>query len=251
MSFKFRDFDYDRLAKQICNKLAVTYQKSDFVKHIAIKKKNDCSPVTEIDLFISELFEGEASRLQLPLISEENTNRHYNFPAIILDPLDGTKEFVKGLGESCVSAAILHSSWNDPQNTAWLFNPMTGFDLRSQNLFARPPQQRDKDLVGLVSQSEFDAGMYTNLDQGELSLVPRGSIAFKLGLLAAGACDFVVSLRGKNLWDIAAGTVLCGTRGIGFWVDGERQKEPRPSYEGRVHLWCREENLETIQGMFH
>ena len=48
-----------------------------------------------------------------------------------------------------------------------------------------------------------------------------GSIAYKLGLLAAGACDVVISKRPKNVWDIAGGVLICHARGILSFSEGE------------------------------
>ena len=62
------------------------------------------------------------------------------------------------------------------------------------------------------------------------SVLPKGSIAFKLGLLAVGASHFAITKKPKNIWDIAAGTHICLKRGIFLFQNGIKishiQKDP-------------------------
>ena len=133
----------------------------------------------------------------------------------------------------------------------WIFNPFTGFDLCSDDPFFPALDFQKSFLSCLVSRSEWDKNLYEKeLLDSTISVVPKGSIALKLGYLAAGSCEFVVSKKPKNIWDIAAGTILCQQRGIRLFIgkeaqdrlDGERQESPL--------IWCREENLKRILDSF-
>ena len=76
--------------------------------------------------------------------------------------------------------------------------------------------------------------------------IPKGSIAFKLGLLAVNAFDFVFSYRSKNIWDIAAGTLLCQRQGIRLYQKGHEIKNLcKPKYEGPL-LWCRDKDYKFL-----
>ena len=187
------------------------------IKEIKIDKKEDLSIVTEVDLYISELTRDifKKSNSNLNFFCEENQDS-FRFPLLTLDPIDGTKGLSQGLPECAISLAILNTpNINDPNNFGWIYNPFTGFEVSTQDLYIRPsnPQLLDC-LTGIVSRSEWNNGLFNNDHFKQFQLIPRGSIALKLGLLASGVCDFVFSLRPKHIWDIAAGTLIANSRGL-------------------------------------
>lgn len=216
--------------------------------------KKDQSIVTEIDLFVSQIIKEQlslhAKYSSYSFFSEEDYSE-YAFPCAILDPIDGTRELVKGRPECAVSLALMRSSRiDDPENYAWLFNPFSGFSLDTTMLFVPSLNRSSQKSLALVSRSEFHKGLFDKfLQQSQIEISPRGSIAFKLGLLASGACDFVISLAPKNVWDIAAGTILCHQRGIYFYQNGIRiNKLDKMSYEG-VLIWTTEAQFSMLQSL--
>ncbi len=199
--------------------------------------KPDHSPVTEADLALSAFLRDHALAKGFHFHSEEE-HGELRFPALILDPLDGTREYVVGRPECAFSAAWMCGPGLDAPHAAAIYNPFTGFRLASgmaPRWVPRPPTQPWR---GLVSRSEWEQGLYRGRETGEeWTVQPRGSIAFKLALLASGACDFVVSLRPKNVWDIAAGTLLAAERGMECWSAGERVLSlDRGSYQAPL-IW--------------
>jgi myo-inositol-1(or 4)-monophosphatase len=234
----------------------------DIVKHLyemkdssfarGVEQKQHLSLVTSIDYAISNLFEDFCDRKKIALISEENSNRVHDYPVAILDPIDGTRELVEGLPECSVSFSVFYGSTQDPRNFSWIYNPFTGFEISSQQLFISSRKRRETRLMGLVSNSEFGEGLYERINLDSLDLIsPRGSIAFKLGLLATGACDFVVSFRGKNIWDVLAGTHICSQRGISFYVNGcEFTDFHETRIEEGVLIWCPENYRERLAEVF-
>lgn len=192
---------------------------------LEIKKKGDRSLVTNIDLFISDLFKGKflAKFPELHFYSEEDQHS-WGFPVLILDPIDGTKELSKGVGECAVSFGIYFSDdFNDQRNISWIYNPFTGVEINSIDHTKSMNRLSDAVLMSYVSRSEFEKGLYENLSKVEKDFVilPKGSIALKLGLLAAGSGNFAITKRPKNIWDIAAGTHICATRGIKLYQNGK------------------------------
>lgn len=180
--------------------------------------KDDGSEVTCIDLGLSDLIENFFSKI--PKFAHYNyysEEKHQSllFPAIIVDPIDGTKGLTKGLDECSVSIAIMNSAEiADRENHAFLYNPFSGLCLNTADEFIQPPNIIDGFYCGLISRSEFSKGMFPILKFPDFILTPKGSIALKLALLAAGGCNFVVTKRKKMIWDIAAGTILCHRRNI-------------------------------------
>lgn len=222
---------------------------------IKIQLKDDKSFVTEIDLFVSELIKNKLAHhpayTDYAFFSEEDF-KEYTFPCAILDPIDGTRELIKGRPECAVSLALMKTPRiDDPENYAWLYNPFSAFSLDSQTPFVASLEKSTQKYLSLVSRSEFHKGHYANyLNNPQIDISPRGSIAFKLGLLASGACDFIVSLEPKNVWDIAAGTVLCSQRNIHFYENGIRITHlDRQKYSG-VLIWAPASVADTVLPIF-
>ena len=137
----------------------------------------------------------------------------------VVDPLDGTREFVQGIPEWCVSI-----SWvQDGEALAGgILNPATGETfLGSRNTGVKrngaPVRISPRgDLPGalvLGSRSEFKRGEWKQFQDGSLVLRPVGSVAYKLALVAAGLADATWTLVPKHEWDVAAGTALVQAAG--------------------------------------
>lgn len=223
--------------------------------NIQVNLKDDQSFVTEIDLFVSTLLKEKLAQhpeySHYSFFSEEDF-KEYAFPCAILDPIDGTRELVKGRPECAVSLALMKThKIDDPENYAWLYNPFSGFSLDTEMPFVASMDKSAQKMLTLVSRSEFHKGRYDKfLNHPQIDITPRGSIAFKLGLLASGACDFIISLEPKNVWDIAAGTILCERRGIHFYENGQRVEcLDRQRYHGAL-IWAPEKLAPQIMDVF-
>ncbi len=195
------------------------------------RQKNDGSPVTELDIALSEYLEAEFKKIypNLTFYSEENFGE-WKFPLVAVDPLDGTREFIKGIPEWAISLGIFDSEVF--QGQGWVCNPETS------EVFTRgKPFVPTKRLQGEVSRSEWEAGLYQPYLGTEIELAPMGSIAYKLARLSAGETDFVVSLWPKNIWDIAGGTLLCQESGLKFYSKGKEVTRVLKLYEPPL-VWC-------------
>lgn len=209
--------------------------------------KEDHSIVTEIDLEVSrrlrELFTAKAK--EYCFFSEED-HGNLSFPAIVLDPIDGTKELVRGIPECTLSLAILESA--EMEGEGWIYNPFTGFEVSNDVEYTLPVARRERIPLGLVSQSEWDDGLFAeDRKNAQFILAPRGSMANKLFLLATGACEFVVTKRPKSLWDIAAGCLILDRQGIQFYCAGKRVTSlSQVVYEDGPLIWTLPEHAEAV-----
>ena len=219
------------------------------LSHVKISSKMDSSPLTDIDRGVSDFFKQHSLAQGLNFYSEEDHHQH-QFPALILDPLDGTRDFIEGRPECTVSAAWMMAPSFDSQSFSLLYNPFTGFHLHSFDRPAWTPREQNSPWLGLVSRSEWNKGLFKAHTNGELTLEPKGSIAFKLGLMCTGGCDFVVSLRPKNVWDIAAGTLQAHQRGFEFWSAGKRVSEFSAAQYGAPLIWARPHQVATLLSEF-
>lgn len=225
-------------------------------KNIEVNLKSDNTIVTEIDLFVSTLLKDKLK--QHPTFSNYNffSEEEFDkliFPSAILDPIDGTRELAKGRAECAVSLALMKTpELTDPANYGWLYNPFSGFNLDSDTPFVASNNKSIQKVLGMVSRSEFEKGYFkdlVNIDP-RIEITPRGSIAFKLGLLASGGCDFVLSLSPKNIWDIAAGSVLCAQRGMKMYQNGVEITRLDQVHIKGILLWAPENIAQDLWAKF-
>jgi len=137
----------------------------------------------------------------------------------IVDPLDGTKEFIAGIPEWCVSIAYAEAG---SIVAAGICNPVTkqvflaSKETRTTLNGNRVRVSTHMALAGarvLASRSEVKRGEWERFAGEPFTVVPMGSVAYKLALIAAGEADAIISLAPKNEWDIAAGVLLVEAAG--------------------------------------
>lgn len=210
---------------------------------IVVNTKADLSPVTAIDLAISQFCKNH------PLSKEnfysEEDHGELTFPSIILDPIDGTKELIKRNVECAVSIAWMKSS---TVGEGLIFNPFTGFHLSTFDRPAWESKSVESPYLGYVSRNEIHS--FEIYKKSPFQIIPRGSIAFKLGLLSAGSCDFVVSLKPKNIWDIAAGTLLTWQRGMHFYSNGKIVTQLDQSSYSPPLVWSKKQIAFEVNSYF-
>jgi len=138
--------------------------------------------------------------------------------AWIVDPLDGTKEFIQGVPEFVVAIAladggipVLGVTYN-PINRE-LFWGGRGLGCHLDGASVRvTATARLADATVLASRSETARGEWKPYE-GLLQVRPIGSVAYKLALVAAGRADATFTLKPKNEWDVAAGAALLAAAG--------------------------------------
>jgi len=147
-------------------------------------------------------------------LSEETVDSHERLDKShvwIVDPLDGTKEFIEGVPHFVVSIALVEQ--HEPV-LGILYNPVSDelFSAsKNEGAFFNGKQihcslkSKLKDMTILNSRSETRRGLWDPFINEFKELRAIGSVAYKLGLTAAGEADIFASLRPKNEWDICAG----------------------------------------------
>ncbi len=135
----------------------------------------------------------------------------------VVDPIDGTKEFMSGIPEYAVSVAlvehgqpILSAIYNPAKEEMFTAASGQGAWLNEKVINAEHPLTEKPVL--LASRSEIKRGEFESFEPFA-QIRPCGSIAYKLALVAAGMADATFSLGPKNEWDIAAGVLLVSESG--------------------------------------
>lgn len=142
---------------------------------------------------------------------EESSDMGASNTCWIVDPLDGTKEFVRGIPEYVVSV-LLQQKGEDV--LAVILNPASGETIcgASDGVFFNGVSAgvTATDVLpgarALASRTETEAGEWDKFR--DLDLVTTGSVAWKCALVAAGRADLTFTLRPRHVWDVGAGFAL-------------------------------------------
>ncbi len=139
----------------------------------------------------------------------------------IVDPIDGTREFVQGIPEWSVSIGLVE---HGQPVAGGICNPATGERIIGSVATGveytgdRPLTNAASlsDAVVLASRSEIRRGEWERFADQPFTVIPMGSVAYKLALVAAGRADATWTLVPKHEWDIAAGAALVAA--AGGWI---------------------------------
>jgi myo-inositol-1(or 4)-monophosphatase len=179
-------------------------------------------PVTAADAAVDA-----ALRRILPLagegwLSEESVDdlsRLHCSRVWVVDPLDGTKEFVKGIPEFCISIALVEDGipvaggiLNPATGESFLGALDSGVTYNGKRAHPRMRTTLDGATV-LASRSEFERGEWNAFKAAPFAIRPMGSVAYKLALVAVGLADATFTLTPKHIWDVAAGIALVNSAG--------------------------------------
>ncbi len=137
----------------------------------------------------------------------------------VVDPVDGTREFIDGLAEWSISVGLVIGGvplaggiYNPATRELFLGSLNLGVTYNRQPVRAGNRTSLDGALV-LASRQEVIRGEWADFQERNFSIRPTGSIAYKLGLVSAGLADATWTLSPKNEWDVAAGVALVRSSG--------------------------------------
>lgn len=209
--------------------------------------KSDGSPVTQADLTSSKILIEELEVLGFPILDEESKKASYeerkNWEYYwCIDPLDGTKEFIKQNDEFAICIALIHN--HQPVFGA-ICSPVTkevifggvGFGVFTSKLNGiytlreiSPLSTEAKEAIQLVISRSHDTQQQANEfiqelkdEYKEVSLFSKGS-ALKFFDLALGKADIYARFGPTMEWDIAAGH--CILRELGGEIISISENEP-------------------------
>ena len=202
--------------------------------------KSEDNPVTLADL---ESDRAIARRLRAAfpgdaLLSEEtlaDPARTQNPRVWIVDPMDGTKEFIQRIPEFGVSIALCERGEPVVGVIANPVQDVTIWATRGGGCFrdgARVEVSRCADLsaaVVIASRTEISRHQFEPYEGWFKEIRPLGSIAWKLACIACGEGDLNISVAPKNEWDVCAGDLLVREAGGAYLAfDGTRRIYNQP-----------------------
>jgi len=216
MSFSIEDaLQAAQESADAAGKVVLNYFEGDY--HVAEKSRNN--PVTtadyEADALLKEKLRGAFPEFGwLSEESKDNPERLDKEVVWVVDPIDGTKEFITGIPEFVISIGLVQ---NGQPVVGVLFNPVkgemyaaskgNGAYLNGRKLSVSTTEELSQASL-LVSRTETRNGHVDKFTDHIKEFKPTGSVAYKLGLAAAGVGDVFVSVYSKNEWDICAGDII-------------------------------------------
>ncbi|MFD2542901.1 3'(2'),5'-bisphosphate nucleotidase CysQ [Lacinutrix gracilariae] len=209
-----------------------------------VEIKDDKSPLTEADKKANDVINSYLVNTEFPIISEENKQTDYatrkNWTTCwVVDPVDGTKEFIKRNGEFTVNIALVT---NGKPEFGVIYVPATKTiyvadvtkkdafkaDLDSHDatieevmqaaikLQPKAPESNPVQVVGSrshMSQETLDFVESIKKEGKEVEVVSKGS-SLKFCLVAEGNADVYPRFAPTMEWDTAAGQAICNAVGI-------------------------------------
>ena len=202
-----------------------------------VEMKGDNSPLTKADTASHNVIMSFLTKTNIPVLSEEGKAIAYEErkdwkQLWIVDPIDGTKEFIKRNGEFTVNIALIE---DQRPLIGVIFVPVTGelyFSTKEMGAFKvtvdlenydvdmiisngnkLPLEREDKTFTIVASRShmspETEAYVQEMRDiHGEVHLISKGS-SLKLCMVAQGVADCYPRFAPTMEWDTAAGQAIC------------------------------------------
>ena len=218
------------IAKQAGETIMQIYQK-DF----SVEYKEDQSPLTEADLAAHHLICDELNKLypDIPILSEESaesfTLADENACFWCVDPLDGTKEFIKKNDECTVNIALIQNQQPILGVIGVPAKNMVYAAVKGEGAFKQHGDnelqkiqvklQDPNNLSFAVSRSHLDEHTKAMVDEYQAQMLQAGS-ALKLAFVAEGLVDVYPRFGPTMLWDVAAGQcIIEEAGGQVLWAD--------------------------------
>lgn len=236
------------------------YHSGDF----DVTVKGDDSPLTRADVASHEVIMRHLEATGIPVLSEEGRDIPHGERSgweqlWVVDPIDGTKEFIKRNGEFTVNIALVRDGL---PVMGVIYVPVTGelyfgsgagafkavwaqdlgFDDAGIAAAARslPMDRGDRPFTAVASRSHMSPETEAFIDElrsehGQVALISKGS-SLKLCMVAEGKADCYPRFAPTMEWDTAAGQAICMAAGFDV-IDQNTGTTMRYNREDLLNAW--------------
>lgn len=235
-----------------------------YAKDFEVETKSDESPLTEADRNSHSAIVSILEQTGLPILSEEGKHMDYhdrkNWNQFwLVDPLDGTKEFVKKNGEFTVNIALVEDGLpvygviyapvlrklyiGNVGVEAWMaenVEPKSSLDQILEGKILMPKSKAAEPYIVVASRSHFSPETQAFVDElkkekGEIDFTSMGS-SLKICLVAEGVADIYPRFGPTMEWDTAAGHAIAKAAGK-LVIDQTTKQEMRYNKENLLNNW--------------
>lgn len=261
-----RRYILDAIDAALCAGKDILSIYNDPASDFQVERKADNSPLTIADKKAHEMIAGYLRNTPYPLLSEEGKHLPYTERRMwttlwIVDPLDGTKEFIKRNGEFTVNIALVHNSIpvmgviylpvkkelyfaEECLGAYKLADITTRGGMSLEELMAKavclPVQEKHDKFVIVASRSHLSSETEDYIEKmkrchTDVELVSSGS-SIKICLVAEGKADVYPRFAPTMEWDTAAGHAIARAAGMEVYQAGK--EEPlRYNKEDLLNPW--------------
>ena len=233
---------------------------------IEVEYKDDKSPLTQADKEANDIINSYLTKTEFPIISEENKQTEYatrkNWTTCwVVDPVDGTKEFIKRNGEFTVNIALVtngkpefgviyvpatkilyvgHVNTNQAHRAKLESHDTSLESIKklAKKLEPKSPNSNPVQVVGSrshMSQETLDFIETLKLSGKGVEVVSKGS-SLKFCLIAEGNADVYPRFAPTMEWDTAAGQAICNAVGVDV-ISKETNKPLLYNKENLLNPW--------------
>ena len=230
-----------------------------YKKGLKIEIKEDKSPVSNGDLRANELITKKIKDLtpNIPIISEETVDLKIKNTAKVfwlIDPIDGTKEYIAGRDEYTLNAALVIDTVpvlgvvGVPKKNRlfYSFAPGESYLIESgetKKINCQKKQPKDK-IVALSSALKPSDIILNKLKKFNVNLIIKMASSYKFCVIATGEFDIYAARERANEWDYAAGHAIAQNAGaIISTLDEKPFLYGKENYKNPSLLIRRAENL--------
>ncbi|UAB84838.1 3'(2'),5'-bisphosphate nucleotidase CysQ [Zunongwangia sp. SCSIO 43204] len=221
---------------EAANEIMSIYRGGDF----GIEMKTDNSPLTRADKAAHLIIKKELEKTGIPILSEEGKHLPYEErrdwdKLWIVDPIDGTKEFIKKTGEFTINIALVENKkpiigvvyapalkliyWGS-QAGSYKLSEVSNFADFESNLEEKqrlPLQDQKEAFVIAASKSHLTEATKRFIDRkrdkfSKVEVISKGS-SLKICMVAEGIVDCYPRFGTTMEWDTAAGHAICSYAG--------------------------------------
>jgi len=231
-----------------------------YEKGLKIEIKEDKSPVSNGDLKVNELITIQIKKLtpNVPIVSEETVNLKIKNKAKIfwlIDPIDGTKEYIAGKDEYTLNAALVIDTVpvlgvvGVPKKNRLFYTYSPGESYLIENgitkkLNCKKLQPKGK-VVALSSVVKPSDIILNKLKDFNVTNIVKMASSYKFCVIATGEYDIYAARERANEWDYAAGHAVAQNAGaIIKTLDEKPFLYGKEDYKNPSLLIKRAENLD-------
>ena len=228
--------------------------------------KDDKSPLTQADRAAHDILMRHLEATGIPVLSEEGKHLPFetrqNWEALwIVDPVDGTKEFIKRNGEFTVNVALVrhgevecgvvlapvlgHAYVGQVDEGAWKLEVSMSADESADDVWHKRKElplkgSEDRPFTVVASRSHMSPETEVFVEEaraqhGHIELISKGS-SLKLCMVAEGAADAYPRFAPTMEWDTAAGQAVCEAAGCQV-IDQRTGETMRYNREDLLNAW--------------
>ena len=195
---------------------------------LKIQIKEDRSPVSNGDLRVNELISRRISELtpNIPVISEETVDLKIKNTSKIfwlIDPIDGTKEYIAGKDEYTINAALVINKIpvlglvGAPKKNRLFFSYSPGESYlieknKTKKINCEKQQPKGK-IVALSSTFKPSDMILNKLKEYNVTSIVKMASSYKFCVIATGEYDIYAAKERANEWDYAAGHAVAQNAG--------------------------------------